>query len=479
MPARWKGRAEGQNRTGDTSIFSAVLYRLSYLGSGPIVGPGLFAVKLDSVGGNGYSPTSRGSRNRRGRVDGVSESVNPGLWVAAAISGISLVVWVWLLLFRGLFWRTSQQLKAFSANPTEGPTWPGVSVLVPARNEADAIPESLPNLLLQDYPGPIRVFLVDDESDDGTAQTAERAAAELSAGDRLTVVRATPPPAGWTGKLWALQQGVRASGPDNARYLLLTDADIVHPLDSVRRLVEKAEAEELDMVSLMVLLQVRSLWSRLLIPAFVYFFAKLFPFRWVNDPENWTAAAAGGCILVRRDSLDAAGGLERISGELIDDCALAWLVSEGGREGGARIWLGLTQDVYSVRPYPGLSSVWQMVARTAYTQLRRSPVLLAGTFAGMLLAYAVPPLSMLGGVGMAVAGVEPGLAVWLTLSGVWAWAIMSASYVPMLRWYGQPLLLAPLLPAAGFLYALMTVASGWRHLRGRGGMWRGRTGVAA
>lgn len=389
----------------------------------------------------------------------------------SAIAGsASLLAWVWLVFARGMFWRTDLRLEPGDDRRAD---WPEVAVVVPARDEAAVLPITLPTLLGQDYPGRFHVFLVDDQSGDGTAAAARRAAAESGSDDRLTVVPADPPPPGWTGKLSALRQGVRAAEATKPEFLLLTDADIVHPPDSLRALVRKAQAGRLDLVSLMARLRVETVWERMLIPAFVYFFAKLYPFRWSNDPRSSTAAAAGGCVLVRRDALENSGGLEAIAGELIDDCALAALIKRHARPEGGKTWLGLSQTVRSIRAYDGLGPVWHMVARTAYAQLDFSPLLLVGTVVGMLFLYLVPPLSTVGGVVTLIQGPE-GVNAWLGATGLAAWCLMAGSFVPMLRWHGASPLLAPLLPLTAVLYTLMTVDSARRWRRGQGGAWKGR-----
>ena len=394
--------------------------------------------------------------------------------ISAAVTSVSLIAWVWLLVARGQFWRTDLQLPQPSPETGRSGDLPAVSVVVPARNEAGVLPQTLPTLLGQDYPGPFHVLLVDDESDDGTAEAALRIARDSGDRRRLTVQKGEPLPPGWTGKLWALKQGIDASEPTDSEFLLLTDADIAHPPDGLRRLVAKAVNNELDLVSVMARLRVGTLWDRLLVPAFVFFFAKLYPFRWVADPGRPTAAAAGGCVLVRRDALDRSGGLGSISGELIDDCALAHRVKLHGRREGGRIWLGLSQDVRSLRTYSSLEPVWDMVARSAYAQLGFSPVLLAGTAAGMLLLYLVPPLAAIGGL-VAVATDADAAKGWLAATGIAAWALMSAIYVPTLRWHATSGFFAPALPIAGALYTAMTVDSAYRWWKGRGGEWKGRT----
>ncbi len=382
-------------------------------------------------------------------------------WTIGA--GLCLAIWLYLLGFRGGFWRCDERLT-----PTPEPAdWPAVIAIVPARDEAASIREAITALLAQDYPGPFHVVLVDDESRDGTAEIARRAAAELGAGDRLDVVATSPRPAGWVGKVWAMARGlahVEAAGLD-ARYLLFTDADIHHPPHGLRRLVAKAVAEDRDLVSLMVLLARRGASQHLLIPAFVFFFQKLYPFALVN--RGRIAAAAGGCMLAARETLARAGGLEAIHDAPIDDCALAAAM----RRVGGRLWLGLATDTRSLRPYEGLGGVWRMVARSAYTQLRYSPLLLLATLLAMVATYLAGPLAVLA---WPWHGEVPALVL-----GLAAWGAMAVAFRPNLTLYGEPWPLALLLPVAGLLYALMTLESAWAHHRGRGGVWKGRVGAGA
>lgn len=378
-------------------------------------------------------------------------------------TAVATLVWAGLAWGRGGFWRTSERLPG----PAPLGDWPPVAIIVPARNEAALLPITLPSLLSQDYPGPFRVFLVDDNSSDDTAEVAREAARRAGLAERLTVVPSRPPPPGWRGKVWAMAQGMAAARESGApAYLLFTDADIRHPPDSLRRLVSLAEARGLDTASAMVMLRAEGTWERLLVPPFVYFFAKLYPFAWVNDPRRRTAAAAGGCLLVRREALEQMGGLEVIAGAVIDDCALARAVKERGRPGGGCLWLGLADDIHSLRLYHGLSGVWEMVARSAYAQLGYSPALLALTVAGMLLTYLAPPLAALLGLTKR--------RRWPLLGGLLGWGVMSFTYLPMLRWYRLPAWWAPTLPLAALLYTLMTVDSARRHWQGRGTNWRGR-----
>jgi len=364
-----------------------------------------------------------------------------------------------------------------------------VVAVVPARNEAAMLPVTLPALLGQDYPGALAVLVVDDGSTDGTDEVAARIARSVPAlaagGDRvMRVIPGVPPPAGerWAGKVWAMAQGLQAPATAGGRsgfagpsdYVLFTDADIAwRAPDTLRRLVAAAEGDDRDLVSQMALLRAATGWERVVVPAFVYFFAQLYPFLWVNAPGSRTAAAAGGCMLIRRETLDKAGGVTQIRGALIDDVAMGRLIK--GQRG--RTWLGLTRQVVSVRPYPGLASLWQMVARSAYTQLRYSPALLAGTLIGLLFLYALPPAGAIAGLAALLAGhgVGGGPALLTFGAGLVGWALMSLSFVPMLRLYRLSPLRAPGLPLIALLYAAMTADSARRHYAGLGAQWRGRT----
>lgn len=371
---------------------------------------------------------------------------------------MSLLAWLWLLLCQGLFWRTDVRLP-----PRREPdAWPSVCVVVPARDEAAVLPAALPSLLLQDYPGRAEVFLVDDGSRDGTGDLA-RNLAERHGGLPLTVSSPGEPPAGWTGKLWAARHGIGLARARDPEYLLLTDADIAHAPDSLRELVAAARAGGFDVVSQMARLRVESVWERFVVPAFVYFFAQLYPFRRIAAAGTRTAAAAGGCVLLRAGTAERARIPDAIRHAVIDDVALARAVKRAG----GRVWLGLADRVDSVRPYPRLGDLWRMVSRSAYAQLRHHPLLLAGTVAGLVLVYLVPPAAVLAGLaaGDAAAAVVGGLA----------WLVMAGTYLPMLRYYRQPPWLAPLLPFTAFLYLLMTVDSAVQHYRGRGAAWKGRT----
>lgn len=376
---------------------------------------------------------------------------------------LSAVAWAYLLGGHGGFWLTSRRLpRVPSAAPESG--WPEVVAVVPARNEADMLPLTLPSLLSQEYPGSFRVTLVDDGSTDGT----DRVAAALSDFGRLTVVPGRPRPEGWAGKVWAMEQGLLAS-PGSDGYVLFTDADIEWEPGALWALVAAAEGDDRALVSQMALLRAATAWEKIVVPAFVYFFAQLYPFRRVSDPRSRTAGAAGGCMLVRRSALDKAGGLPEIRGALIDDVALGTLLKRAGN----RTWLGLTTSVRSVRPYPRLADLWQMVARSAYVQLRYSPLLLTGTLLGLLFLYVVPPAGL---IAWAVAtevgsGGSAGLAGAAGLAG---WLYMSRTYLPMLRLYRLSVLRAPSLPLIALLYAGMTVDSARRHYAGSAVAWRGR-----
>jgi len=396
--------------------------------------------------------------------------------VLLGLVGASLVAWIGLIIGRGFFWRPWPILKP--AEPTASSRGCSVAAVIPARNEAEILPQALPTVLSQDYSGPFRVVLVDDRSEDDTRKTAQSIAGRSDAEEGLVVVQGKPLPGGWSGKVWAMQQGVAAVVADStdARsprgvpdYFWFTDADIAHAPWVLRALIERAEAERLDLVSTMATLRVETAWDRLLIPAFVYFFAKLYPFRFVADPKRRAAGAAGGCILVRRQMLDAAGGLSAIGSALIDDCALGRLVKDAG----GRLWLGFSQGVRSLRGYGSLSSVWQMVTRSAYTQLGHSSLKLGATVLGMLFLYALAPAACIGGAVATVFGL-PEAAPVAVLGGV-TWGLMAGSFVPMLRYLAAGWWVAPLLPVAGVLYVAMTISSAWQHAKGKGGSWKGRT----
>ena len=328
-------------------------------------------------------------------------------------------------------------------------TAPRVVVIVPARNEADVIGRAVGSLAKQDYPATFHIVIVDDHSTDGTAEAARGTGAE-----NLTVIRAEPVAPGWTGKLWAVHQGVREAARFAPEYLLLTDADIVHPTKNLSALVAQATTGDYDLVSLMVTLNCRTRAERALIPAFVFFFFLLYPPAWIRDSRHRAAGAAGGCMLVRREALERIGGIERIRGELIDDCALARAVKESG----GRIWLGLSSQTASIRTYGTFGEIGRMISRSAFTQLRYSWGLLAMTVAGLVLTYLVPPAAALSGKGFGLA----------------AWILMCVAYTPALRFHRVSPLWAPLLPAVALFYAGATIHSAIAYQRGAGGLWKGR-----
>ncbi|HSA81578.1 MAG TPA: glycosyltransferase [Geminicoccaceae bacterium] len=378
------------------------------------------------------------------------------------LAALSLLAWVYLLLGRAGFWRARPRIE--DEHPTPPRDWPAVVAVVPARDEEAHVASALRSLLDQDYRGGLAIVLVDDHSTDATRRIAENLA---TGGARsLEVIAAPELPGGWSGKLWAVEQGVRRAGErwPEARYLLLTDADIAHARNNLARLVAKADAEELDLVSLMVRLRCESFWERLLVPAFVFFFQLLYPFPAVNRARQRTAAAAGGCMLLRRQALAAAGGIAVIRDRLIDDVALARAVKH--RPGGGWIWLGLGKTAWSLREYRGLASLWAMVARTADTQLKHSLLLLATTVLGMTLIFAGPPLAVL-------AWPIHGDAVAAGL-GAAAWLVMAAVYRPITRWYELRWGWLLSLPLAALLFVTMTVDSALQHRRGSGGRWKGR-----
>jgi len=371
---------------------------------------------------------------------------------------IALAAWLYLLAAHGGFWRGSERDDGPAPESPAG-GWPAVVAIVPARDEVESIAATIGSLLRQDYAGSFSVVLVDDQSVDGTAIAAGLAARSAGCAERLTVLQGRELPGGWTGKLWAVKQGVdhveaMADPPD---YLLLSDADIAYAPDSLRRQVAAAAGTEVVLVSRMAKLRCESLSERALIPAFVFFFQMLFPFAWVNQPDRRTAAAAGGCMLVRRKSLGAAGGIESIRDALIDDCALARRLKTQGP-----IRLELAERVVSLRPYPRLGDIRRMVARSAYAQLRYSPLWLMGTVAGMALIFLAPPILALSASG--AAGILSGLT----------WLAMALAYQPTLRFYRLSPLWGLALPAIAAIYLCFTIDSAYQHRRGRGGMWKGR-----
>jgi hopene-associated glycosyltransferase HpnB len=376
------------------------------------------------------------------------------------------LIWIYLIGGHGKFWQYGPVLPVLNDQGRTPVTMPAVAVIVPARDEAPVIGDSLRSLLAQDYAGPVRVFLVDDGSTDGTADVARSlcgaAPAPLPPGVEgapsphiLTIIEAGPRPSGWSGKLWAVSRGLAAAG--DTELVLLTDADILHEPAHVSTLVAKIEQDDLDLVSEMVELACHSPAERALVPAFVFFFQLLYPFSQVNDGSSRTAAAAGGTILIRQRALRRIGGVDSVKSALIDDVALASAVKQGGP-----IWLGHAALARSVRPYPRIADIWRMITRTAYVQLRHSPLLLAATTAGMALTWLVPPAAALFG---------HGAAFWCGLA---AWFMLAASYIPTLRRFRRSVLWAPVLPLVAAFYMAATIGSAVNHHLGRGVAWKGR-----
>ncbi|MGH6771362.1 MAG: glycosyltransferase [Xanthobacteraceae bacterium] len=373
-----------------------------------------------------------------------------------ALAAIAVAIWLYLLFARGWFWLCSERDGPRFASVT---SWPAVTAVVPARDEAACIGESIASLLRQNYRGRWAVVLVDDDSNDGTADIARRAAQAQGGAERLQIVASRALPGGWTGKLWAVKQGVDAAlaVDDPPDYVLLTDADVIYEPQVLASLVAHAQSKGLALASFMVKLRCESFAERSLVPAFIFFFQMLYPFGWVNRTERGTAAAAGGCMLVRADRLRQAGGIDSIRSALIDDCALAQRLKAQGP-----IWLGLTERVHSIRQYPGIEDIRRMVARSAYAQLRYSPLLLAGTIGGMTLVYLAPPL---------LAIFAGGLVQWLGLA---AWLLMAIAFQPTLRLYRRSPLWGLALPAISLCYMLFTIDSALQFARGKGGLWKGR-----
>lgn len=378
-------------------------------------------------------------------------------WIVAILACVPVGIWLYLLLFRGAFWRERPEPMRVSGAPA-----PDVVAVVPARNEAGAVGRAVASLLRQNYQGRLTVILVDDNSEDGTADEADAAAVAAVAGGSphaFVTIHGRALEAGWTGKLWAVHQGLAEGqriAPD-ARYVLLTDADIAHGPGSLSTLVGHAESGGYNLVSWMARLRTDTLAEKALIPAYIFFFQKLYPFAWVRDPEHRLGAAAGGCMLVRTAALRAIGGIGAIRGALIDDCALGQAIKMTGP-----VWLGLSGEADSLRGYPRWTDVFNLVARSAFTQLRYSSLMLACSVLGMLFTYLLPPLVTLGG--------DSGIR----LLGIVAWSMMAAAYLPTLSNYRRSPLWAPLLPLVALFYTFATAASAWRYWRGRGGQWKGR-----
>ena len=377
------------------------------------------------------------------------------------IAGIvSILIWLYILLARGGFWRVKKHLPGAGSAATSGcgERVCRIAVVIPARDEAEAIGQSITSLLDQSGNHAIHVFLVDDDSSDGTAEVARQAAAQAGKPEALTVIQGHPLAPGWTGKLWAVQQGIERAREFNPEFFLLTDADILHAQDNIARLVAVAGSRPCDLASFMVRLQCNTMAEKFLIPAFVFFFFKLYPPAWVSDPRHKTAGAAGGSILIRPEALDRAGGIEAIRGEIIDDCALAQAVkSKGGS-----LWLGLTEGAVSLRSYRTFAEVGKMISRTAFNQLNHSALLLLAAAIGLTAMYLLPPLLLVAGRPLPIA------------LGATAWLLMAIAYLPMVRFYRLNPLWALSLPLTATFYMGATLHSAIRFWAGRGGEWKGR-----
>jgi hopene-associated glycosyltransferase HpnB len=378
--------------------------------------------------------------------------VPPTVWTL--IAAVPLAIWLYLFLARGNFWR----VRFDTVVPMPLDRWPRVVAVVPARNEAESIAAAIVSLVRQDYPGTFLIVVVDDHSDDGTAALARQAANESGGAHSVTIVRAASLPAGWTGKVWALNEGIHAAPEQAPDFYWFTDADITHAPDTLRRLVSRAEQDALDLASLMVILRVKTIAERCMIPAFLFFFLMLYPPRWTADSNKRIAGAAGGCILLRRSALERIGGLRAVCGELIEDCALARAVKQSG----GRIWMGLTRASVSLRGFSSVAEIRNMIARTAFTQLRHSSLLLLATMLGLFVTYLLAWVLFL-------RLNEPG---WL-LAGV-AISLMTITYSATVRFYGLSPLWAAALPIAAVFYGYATCVSAVRYWLGRGGQWKGR-----
>ena len=381
--------------------------------------------------------------------------------LSVAIASLVFGIWIYLIFLHGNFW-LADECEENKETDTRTGSWPSVAVVIPARDEASMLPRSLASILAQEYPGKLSVIVVDDQSSDGTAEAAGAVASR--AGRDIAIVEGKTLPAGWTGKVWAQAQGIALANaarpaPD---YLLLTDADIHYTPDALTRLVARARAGNYVLTSLTAKLHCGSFAERALIPAFIFFFQMLYPFAWVNRRDRKVAAAAGGCMLVKRDALKRAGGIEAIKGALIDDCALAKVMKRQGPNS-----LQLSEDVQSIRPYPTFGDIGHMVSRSAYAQLNYSPLLLMGTVVGMALTFFGAPL-------LTIFGGFP--ANWI--AGL-VWALMTLSFLPILRFYGQSPFWALALPLIAACYVAFTVNSAYQHWRGVGGMWKGRSQALA
>jgi hopene-associated glycosyltransferase HpnB len=371
------------------------------------------------------------------------------------LSILVALIWLYLLFFHAQFWRMDQLrlCEPATAEPKR------VAIVMPARNEADVIGRAVGSLLRQDFTGEIRLFVVDDNSSDGTANAARAAAGSLGAAEKLVVIRGSEPLSGWTGKVWAMQQGWQAARAFQPGYVLLTDADVEHAPDNLVRLITQAERGSFDLVSVMVKLRCQTLAEKFAIPAFVYFFFLLYPPARVANPRSRVAGAAGGCLLIRPEILEKAKGFESIRGEIIDDCSLAAQVKKAGR----RLWLGVSEETRSIRGYTTISNLRNMISRTAFNQLRHSSLLLIACIAGMALTFLAP---------LALVWAKDRTAGWIAASASIA---MFVSYLPVLRLYRVSSLTAVTLPFAAIFYMYATACSAVNYWRGMGGVWKERT----
>lgn len=375
--------------------------------------------------------------------------------VLLSVCAFPVAIWVYLLLGRGLFWSVRRSLLPAPESVTRAAA---VAVVIPARNEAEVIGYAVTSLLSQNYDGSLHIFLVDDASSDGTTGVAKHAAENLNRDTALTIVSGKPLPNGWTGKMWAVSQGVELALEKQPDFLLLTDADIEHAPGNLRQLVGWAESQSLDLASLMVKLQTATFAEKILIPAFIFFFLMLYPPSWIASSRRRTAGAAGGCILIRPAALQRAGGIAAIRGEIIDDCALASRVKRTG----GRVWLGLTNGAHSIRSYGGFQEIENMISRTAFNQLRHSTALLLATTLGLLFTYVLPVVLLCSGLPAAM------------VCGALALGLMAGAYIPMLRFYNRNRLWAVSLPFVAVFYLYATLRSAVNYYRGRGGEWKGR-----
>ncbi len=377
-------------------------------------------------------------------------------WTALIAGALCLASWIYLLLAHGGFWKV-KTLLASTGSPAELDR--PVAVIIPARNEAEHIGDAVRSLLRQTTAHALHIFVVDDASTDDTAQIARDAACNSGPSDVVTVISGSPLPAGWTGKLWALEQGIRQAILLRPKFLLFTDADILHSPGNIASLVSIAENGGYDLASFMVKLHCGTLPERLLVPPFVFFFFLLYPPAWIRDPRRKTAGAAGGCVLIRPEALQKADGIAAIQNQIIDDCALARAVKCTG----GRVWLGMTADTHSARVYGTFAEIERMIARTAFNQLHHSLWLLLGSILGLTLAYLVPLMLLVTGD-------------WrLAILGALSWALMALIYLPMVRFYGLSVLWALTLPFAACFYMAATLHSAFKFLLGRGGEWKGRS----